>query len=100
MLPENDLENTKDTSKPSLSLEVMKAMPAEKIRSKLSTDGGHLGDRGKWPLLRGRGVTGYWGRRESRNFLFLKMLRAAHIHNNSLRKQSTFPDASTGFPAK
>ena len=78
----------------------MKVMPAEKIRSKLSTDGGHLGDRGKWPLLRGRGVTGHWGRRESRKFSFLKMFREAHIHNNSLRKQSTFRDASTGFPAK
>ena len=33
-------------------------------------------------------------------FHLKKMLRLPHIHNNSLRKQSTFRDASTGFPAK
>ena len=66
-------------------------MPAKKIRSKLSTDSGHLS---------GRGVTWHWGRSEGGTFSFKKMLRLAHIHNNSLRKQSTLRHASAGFPAK
>ena len=33
-------------------------------------------------------------------FIKKKKIRLAHTHNNSLRKQSTFRDASTVFPAK